>query len=43
MEQEDEVNACLTSGCYVEELKNILVLFVWLAVNVENIKRMEIA
>lgn len=39
----DEVNTRLTSGCYVEKLNNNLVLLVWLDLNVENIKRMEIS
>lgn len=38
----DEVNTRLTGGFYVEKLNN-LVLLVWLDLNVENIKRMEIS
>ena len=41
--EEDKVNTCLTSGCYVEKLNNNLVLFVWLDLNVENIKQAEIS
>lgn len=41
--EEDEVNTRLTSGCYVEKLNNNLLLLVWLDLNVENIKRMEIS